>query len=224
MTSVVARFMGRTVSLKPRLLARYTLQLESSLLGSVSTWSSFLFSFSTPTPTTPEQIISLTPQSSHYLSWCWKDAVNGSFRCWSQSSRTLTTSKGAESEADNAVGDRQDNRAQESVATRKGCTCWKCGSPVSCRDFFCKCGAPQLLEGRVDYFELLGCPRSVFVEAKLLEMNFKNMQRAFHPVRRVPTNLQSFGVNAVSGKISVLGRMSSVVTHGYGSSLCGALL
>jgi len=61
-------------------------------------------------------------------------------------------------------------------------SCWKCGSTVSWREYFCECGAAQPLDGRLDYFEMFGCPPSVFLELKEVEKHFKNMQRAFHPV------------------------------------------
>lgn len=61
-------------------------------------------------------------------------------------------------------------------------SCWKCKSSVSLREFFCLCGAAQLLDGRLDYFEMFGCPPSVFLDLKGLEAKFKDMQRAFHPV------------------------------------------
>ncbi|CAM9378184.1 unnamed protein product, partial [Hapterophycus canaliculatus] len=59
--------------------------------------------------------------------------------------------------------------------------CWNCNSPVSCREFFCRCGAAQLLDGRLNYFEMFNCPPSVFLELKEVEKSFKDMQRAFHP-------------------------------------------
>ncbi|CAB1116327.1 unnamed protein product [Ectocarpus sp. CCAP 1310/34] len=59
--------------------------------------------------------------------------------------------------------------------------CWKCGLEISWREHFCKCGVIQLLDERLDYFELFQCTPSVFLELKEVEMRFKNMQRAFHP-------------------------------------------
>lgn len=53
---------------------------------------------------------------------------------------------------------------------------------MSPRAYFCECGAAQLLDGRLDYFEMFDCPPSVFLELKEVEKRFKNMQRAFHPV------------------------------------------
>lgn len=61
-------------------------------------------------------------------------------------------------------------------------SCWRCDSTVSWRDYFCACGAAQELDGRLDYFEMFGCPPSVFLNLKDVEKQFKNMQRAFHPV------------------------------------------
>lgn len=63
-----------------------------------------------------------------------------------------------------------------------GSPCWKCKSTVGPREYFCECGAVQLLDGRVDYFEMFDCPPSVFLGLKEVEKRFKNMQRAFHPV------------------------------------------
>lgn len=60
--------------------------------------------------------------------------------------------------------------------------CWKCGVEISWREHFCKCGVIQLLDERLDYFELFQCTPSVFLGLKEVEMRFKNMQRAFHPV------------------------------------------
>lgn len=62
-------------------------------------------------------------------------------------------------------------------------TCWKCNSPVGSRKFFCQCGAAQLLDGRLNYFEMFDCPPLVFLDLKKVEKSFKDMQRAFHPVR-----------------------------------------
>lgn len=62
------------------------------------------------------------------------------------------------------------------------CSCWKCGSSLCCREFFCGCGVAQLLDERLDYFEMFGSSRSVFMDVEDLERKFKNMQRAFHPV------------------------------------------
>eukprot|EP00752_Nemacystus_decipiens_P003129 g2896.t1 len=62
-----------------------------------------------------------------------------------------------------------------------GSPCWKCKSIVDPREYFCECGAAQLLDGRLDYFEMFDCPPSVFLELKEVETRFKNMQRAFHP-------------------------------------------
>ncbi|CAM9314758.1 unnamed protein product [Ectocarpus sp. 4 AP-2014] len=59
--------------------------------------------------------------------------------------------------------------------------CWKCGLEVSWREHFCKCGVIQLLDERLDYFEMFQCTPSVFLGLKEVEMRFKNMQRAFHP-------------------------------------------
>lgn len=60
--------------------------------------------------------------------------------------------------------------------------CWKCNSMVSWREYFCKCGVAQLLDERLDYFEMFDCPPSVFLELGEVEKRFKKMQRAFHPV------------------------------------------
>lgn len=60
--------------------------------------------------------------------------------------------------------------------------CWKCGSAVHRRDFFCECGAAQLLDGRLSYFEMFRSPPSIFLEMKQVEKEFKTLQRAFHPV------------------------------------------
>ena len=60
--------------------------------------------------------------------------------------------------------------------------CWKCTSPVELRQFFCDCGAAQLLDERLDYFEMFHQSPSVLVDANDIEKQFKNMQRAFHPV------------------------------------------
>lgn len=64
-------------------------------------------------------------------------------------------------------------------------SCWKCSLTVTAQDFFCECGAVQPLDGRLDYFEMLGSPPSVFLDLKAVERQFKNMQRAFHPVSSV---------------------------------------
>lgn len=60
--------------------------------------------------------------------------------------------------------------------------CWKCGLEVSWREHFCECGVIQPLDERLDYFALFQCTPSVFLGLKEVEMRFKNMQRAFHPV------------------------------------------
>ena len=64
-------------------------------------------------------------------------------------------------------------------------SCWKCSLTVAEREFFCECGAVQPLDGRLDYFEMLGSPPSVFLDLKAVERQFKNLQRAFHPVSGV---------------------------------------
>ena len=66
-----------------------------------------------------------------------------------------------------------------------GSSCWKCSLAVADREFFCECGAVQPLDGRLDYFEMLGSPPSVFLDLQAVERQFKNMQRAFHPVSSV---------------------------------------
>lgn len=69
-----------------------------------------------------------------------------------------------------------------SSSSGAGSPCWKCKSIVGPREYFCECGAAQLLDGRLDYFEMFDCPPCVFLELKEVEKRFKNMQRAFHPV------------------------------------------
>lgn len=64
-------------------------------------------------------------------------------------------------------------------------SCWRCESSISLREFFCVCGAAQLFDGRLDYFDMFECPPSVFLDLKDLETKFKDMQRAFHPVSTV---------------------------------------
>lgn len=79
-------------------------------------------------------------------------------------------------------GDINIGRSSSSSAGGSGSPCWKCKSIVGPREYFCECGAAQLLDGRLDYFEMFDCPPSVFLELKEVEKRFKNMQRAFHPV------------------------------------------
>lgn len=64
-------------------------------------------------------------------------------------------------------------------------SCWKCSLTVAEREFFCECGAVQPLDGRLDFFEMLGSAPSVFLDLKAVERQFKNLQRAFHPVSGV---------------------------------------
>ena len=90
--------------------------------------------------------------------------------------------------------------------------CWKCGSTVSRREYFCECGAAQPLDGRLDYFEMFGCPPSVFLELKEVENRFKNMQRAFHPVSADRDHDHAHGVNK--------GRISYIYTCLYRESFC----
>lgn len=61
-------------------------------------------------------------------------------------------------------------------------SCWRCESSISLRKYFCVCGAAQLLDGRLDYFDMFECSPSVFLDLKDLETKFKDMQKAFHPV------------------------------------------
>lgn len=68
-------------------------------------------------------------------------------------------------------------------------SCWKCDLTVAEREFFCECGAVQPLDRRLDYFEMLGSPPAVFLNLKEVERQFKNMQRAFHPVSFVVSPL-----------------------------------
>lgn len=77
-------------------------------------------------------------------------------------------------------GDRDGNSNNSSSSSSR--CCWKCNSTVSWREYFCKCGVAQLLDERLDYFEMFDCPPSVFLELGEIEKRFKKMQRAFHPV------------------------------------------
>lgn len=105
--------------------------------------------------------------------------------------RSLSTSRsdGSAGRAGSAGGDASTDKVQEDAI------CWKCESPVDWRDFFCECGAAQLLDGRLDYFEMFGHPPSVFLDTKEVEKKYKNIQRAFHPVSLLsllPNALHSF--------------------------------
>lgn len=66
--------------------------------------------------------------------------------------------------------------------SRKSRSCWKCMSTVRVRDFFCKCGAAQLLDERLDYFEMFDKTPAVLMDVSDVENRFKKMQRIFHPV------------------------------------------
>lgn len=78
----------------------------------------------------------------------------------------------------NSASESGSNNSNNNNNTR----CWKCQSTVGWREYFCKCGATQLLDEHLDYFEMFDCPPSVFLELSEVEKRFKKMQRAFHPV------------------------------------------
>lgn len=127
------------------------------------------------------------PERSHPLILAGKRqrALDGTrATCWNQhllgvgsfsSSRSVTTTPGKDSEHV-----RDEIPPPQTAADEL--SCWKCDSSLDDGALRCTCGAPQPLDGRLDYFEILGCPRSVFVDMKELEGNFKRIQRAFHPV------------------------------------------
>lgn len=90
-------------------------------------------------------------------------------------------------------------------------SCWRCESSISLREFFCVCGAAQLLDGRLDYFDMFECPPSVFLDLKDLETKFKDMQRAFHPVS---TERQT------AHNVSTAAQQSTVTNEAYRSTNC----
>lgn len=90
-----------------------------------------------------------------------------------------TASNTANNDFNRQIDANNDSKDQEGHIS----SCSKCASTVSARDFFCEeCGAAQLLDGRLDYFQLFGIRPSVFMDLKHAEKKFKDMQRAFHPV------------------------------------------
>lgn len=60
--------------------------------------------------------------------------------------------------------------------------CWKCMSTIRIRDFLCKCGAAQLLDERLDYFEMFDKTPAILIDVSDVESRFKKLQRIFHPV------------------------------------------
>lgn len=74
-----------------------------------------------------------------------------------------------------------DNHSLEG-SSRQSRSCWKCMSTIRIRDFFCKCGAAQLLDERLDYFEMFDRTPEILMDVGDVENRFKNMQRIFHPV------------------------------------------
>jgi len=60
-------------------------------------------------------------------------------------------------------------------------SCWQCNADHS-PDFFCpKCGAIQLLPERTDYFQVLGVPRRLLVDADALQRRYYELNRRLHP-------------------------------------------
>lgn len=55
-------------------------------------------------------------------------------------------------------------------------------STIRIRDFLCKCGAAQLLDERLDYFEMFDKTPAILIDVSDVESRFKKLQRIFHPV------------------------------------------
>lgn len=119
-------------------------------------------------------------------------------------SRSLSTRASAPANAKSDGGGPGNNgRGQDDEGN-----CWKCDLTVAEREFFCECGAVQPLDGRLDYFEMLGSPPAVFLDLKEVERQFKNMQRAFHPVSDVSTFFQYYCIRQHKGATGPLARKS----------------
>ncbi len=60
-------------------------------------------------------------------------------------------------------------------------SCWQCNADHS-PDLFCPtCGAIQLLPERADYFQVLGVPRRLLVDAEALQQRYYELNRRLHP-------------------------------------------
>lgn len=60
-------------------------------------------------------------------------------------------------------------------------SCWQCNADHSA-DFFCpQCGAIQPLPDRTDYFQVLGVPRRLLVDADVLQRRYYELNRQLHP-------------------------------------------
>lgn len=123
---------------------------------------------------------------------CLRSGVNfsGALELNTQASRKRppgwrSVSTGASDASNDSPGSAS---GRDNLKSHDDSSCWKCDLTVSRREYFCECGAAQPLDGRLDYFEMFGCPPAVHLDLNQLEKNFKNMQRAFHPVSTaVPT-------------------------------------
>jgi molecular chaperone HscB len=62
--------------------------------------------------------------------------------------------------------------------------CWKCKEPVG-GPVCSSCGAIQPPPARVDYYTMLGLPRSYFLELPVMERSYRLISRKVHPDRFV---------------------------------------
>jgi hypothetical protein len=62
-------------------------------------------------------------------------------------------------------------------------TCWHCGAQ-SPPDYFCPdCGAIQAFPDRADYFQVMGLPRRLQIDADDLQRRYYELHRRLHPDR-----------------------------------------
>lgn len=60
-------------------------------------------------------------------------------------------------------------------------SCWQCGAARASETFCPACGAIQPLPEQADYFQILGVPRRLIVDADTLQRRYYELHRRMHP-------------------------------------------
>lgn len=60
--------------------------------------------------------------------------------------------------------------------------CWNCNNHNNKKELFCStCKFIQPMDNKLDFFEILGFPKTFFLKQSELEQSFKNLNRKLHP-------------------------------------------
>lgn len=84
--------------------------------------------------------------------------------------------------------------------------CWKCNSALQIKDLFCSaesCGVvqPIKLDQNNSMFDLFHVPANFNIDEEVLDKNFKELQRQFHPDKFVKKSLAEKEISASSSSL-----------------------